>query len=472
MKNNFKTMMSAALAIGLLAAGCAKDGGDVPEPEKQNGEAGKMVLTVQTAASKGGTRAASENTGDASASELKVNSLKVAIFSASGSFVQWEEFSSLTEATTEGVTTYTTPTTDPIQLTADQSYQFIVFANDATGDEAKIKEPAANTMIETFIKTALDVTYTSGLPDIAKEDNFLIGTMWKADVVAIPSYSADSEIQNVEIAEPLGRLAAKIWVSGVTGTKPGNDELKGSFTAASYTIGSAALSMYNVGVIDGEATDPFTEGTIVTGNLHTAAYNSNQYTGSFNFKNIAVGNAEAIPANAFYAAENTSGRTSIESGVQNAQFYGNTTYIGLELKYTPLNSEVYTVDGNEVGAVVGGDTPYEGGPTFYTGIVDGQRLLFSTDPEYITGISNIKVFTDGLSYYAFPVQDTDEDDPVTKHRVLRNHFYEYTVTAIQDLGAETLAEITKDDEPIAEKSDVTLSVKVGKWDKVTNEIQL
>ncbi len=484
MKNNFKSMMSAVLAIGLLAAGCAETSNGPDGPDKKGGAVTRMVLTVQTTVPQGaGTRAAEFDTEDADAQESAIIAsagLKVAIFNDLGIFEQAKTITSLEALSGADEGKYQTPDSQHIELT-EGSYYFFVIANDTEG---KITLPTGGTMDEWMAGT-LNVAF-SGAPatlDIATYEaaskGFLIGTLWKAEVgTTVPAGGTAEDPVVVEVPA-LGRFAAKIWVSNLTteAASPKNPALAGSFTEAKFALGSVALRMTNAGVVttDGEV-DPFEAGTIVESAVHNEAATSALFSNAANFTytDVAIGaKNDDNKIYAQYASENTTARLDITSGPQDAQFYGNTTYVMLRTKYVPKQNEVYTVDGESVGALVGGDADYTGG-TFYTAVINGQRLIFSTSPagidtdpvtDGLQAPTEMKEYAGGLNYHYFPVQDPSETDVVTRNRVLRNHYYEYEITQINDLGQHT--DTVPDEEPVEELTDIVLKVSVRNWDKVT-----
>ncbi len=488
MKSNFKTMMSALLAIGLLAAGCARDNTELDNPGNGDGEVSRMVLTVQTVASKGPATRAATGKADPTSSELTLNTnegLKVAIFTTDGVCEAAYDFPTLTMTGSAGTATakYTPPAGTPIQL-KEGSYYFYVFAND--GDDL-ITLPHKGDSMNAWLNGEVGVYYNpAGLPNIAEADDFLLGTMWK-ETVTVPKGGTTDEPVELTMPTALGRFSAKIWVSHLTweAQRPENPALGGYFTAAQYTIGSAAQRMYYVGkVATPGRNNPFTAGTLVTSLLHDAAYNSADFTDFFYpFKDVAMDEytAEDNRDNVFYVAENTTGRSSIEEGPQNAQFYGNTTYIMLELQYTPAADEIVRYleldeDGNLKWEY--SSSPWTGGPTFWSIGEGSNRKIFGFNPSYNGNedlhnallaegydVNETREYTMGLCYYHIPVQDVAESDPILRNRVLRNHYYEYIVTKIYDLGSNTSD--VGDEEPIEELSNITLTVNVGKWDKVT-----
>jgi hypothetical protein len=115
------------------------------------------------------------------------------------------------------------------------------------------------------------------------------------------------------------------------------------------------------------------------------------------------------------------------------------------------------------------------GTTFYTivknkGLSNEVRMLFKDRPNDTQAeeenLSDIFEYTNGKNYHKFPVQDNKETSSViARNRVLRNHLYEFSISTISDLG-DWYDEVNPE-QPIPEKNTViTVSAKVGPWDKV------
>ncbi len=481
MKNKFRLLMSAALAASLLFAGCAKDNGEGPDPDPTGGEVSRMVLTVQSLAEKTpGSRAAT--TGDegqqADPNELTIypaHGLKVAIFYESGLFAQAKEYALELKEGSAGTeeAVYSTPTSDAITL-AEGSYYFFVFANDAAD---KIALPTAGASMSEWMADEFAVDYTAqGVPDIVDLDavpskGFLLGTLWKEDVKAIAK-TTSQEPQEVTLPT-LGRLSSKIWVKQLKATtSTTNPALSGTFSSAMYRLGAVALEMSNVGIVQTAGKNkPFDKGTIVTSYLHMAGHDSNKFRDKAGSTWKAVSATVEPTANGFfYASENTTGRTdNNDKNILASQFYGNTTHVILELVYTPVSSEILMWNGS---AWVTGGVLEE--TTFWSAGEGENRKIYNENPKSnddklaATGFAegDIHEYSQGKSFYVFPVNDPNEDDPIAKNRVLRNHYYEYTIDGIRDLGAPTETEVVDDDKPVEENTNLVLKISVGKWDKV------
>ncbi len=475
MKNN-SLFLSAALALSVLFAGCVKDGSEGPDQkDKKTGEVSRMVLTVQSLAPKGAaSRAADDFAEEASEEELTIYSahgLRVIIFDDGGILQKANEYSlSLKSGTagTEGAV-YSTSDDEAIELAAGD-YYFFVFANDASD---RIAFPDANTTMSTWMADYFELVYSNaGVPDItgSSPNGFLLGTLWK-EAVSVEAGATEDAIVEVELPT-LGRLSSKVWVKKLNAINATNPALSGTFSDAKYRLGAVALKMSNVGIVTTSGrNNPFESGTIVTSYLHTALYNSPDFkdkAGS-TWKDISATD-EPTAGGFFYASENTTARSDANL-LTDEQFYGNTTHVILELVYTPVAAEILMWDGDEW--ITGGtldDT------TFWSAGEGENRKIYNenpkNDPDYklpATGFTEDEIheYSEGRGYYAFPVNDPDETDPIAKNRVLRNHYYEYTIDGIRDLGAPTEDTAVDDEKPIEENTSVILSVSVGKWDKVT-----
>ena len=484
MKTNFNIMMSAAMAIGLLTAGCAKIGDD-PALRQDEGEVGKVVLTIQAASPKQATRAATTEE-DANAQEMAIvpsAGLKVAIFDEAGVFVKAQSITSLEALEGEGnAGKYQTPVGQAIEI-KDGNYFFFVVANDSAG---KITLPTGGMMDAWMEGTFTPAFGDDNVLDIAKytddgeepatvTNGFLIGTLWKAAVATnVPAGGTAAEPAVVEVPA-LGRFSAKVWVSNISegADVPKNTALKGRFTEAKFTLGSIAKEMTNAGIITTAGRyDASAVGTIVESAVHEEIATSDKFTGlspaGYNDVNIGDKNPDHV-VRAMYATENTTARLDVDGGPQDAQFYGNTTYIMIKNKYVP-GAEVYDpADMSAAPTNATGD-----GGKFWTAIVNGQRLMFKSDPSSIVdldpntegnqGATQIKVYEGGLNYHYFPVQDPGETDVVARNRVLRNHFYEYEITQINDLGKPS--DLVPDTTPVEELTDIVFKVTIKNWDKV------
>lgn len=485
MKHKFK-LLCAVAALGILATGCSKEGSDTVTPPVNNGEKGYISLTVSSEVP--ATRAADPGAQTATDAELKIDAakgLKVYVFDENGVL----NYSSatdtnatggalpLTDMNTVDGTTYPvagkTFRTTPFEVTAGDLY-FFVFANDGT----LISAPITSTPMEDFMKQAVATVYSGGagventLLDIATDNQFLLGTLWREDKLAAGGGTL-TDPKPVDLT--IGRLSSKIHLSEITYATD-NAELKGTFSAGKYRLGTLANKINTVGFHSGAylpvGNDNNNKNVLVESKVHNSqawlagdVFNSTDFVQYTAFKAVNTSGSGGTNTNMFYATENTTARDASTG----QQYFGNTSYIQVETVYTPKMSEVYNPADIAGGALGTDATDYAAG-TFWTGIYQGKRLIFNANPNTNPDVTAVKEYTDGLNYHKFPVFDPNETDAVYKNRVLRNHYYDFNVTNFKDLGSHTKDVDPK--EPIPDKTTVDVKVTVANWDKVKSGIEL
>ncbi|MDH6316887.1 sorbitol-specific phosphotransferase system component IIA [Parabacteroides sp. PF5-5] len=289
--------------------------------------------------------------------------------------------------------------------------------------------------------------------NIATDNKFMIGTLW-GKATTVPSGGTETTPKDIT-GLTIGRLAAKINLTEVTAGSA--TPLGGTFSDATYRLCSVPDAMYLVGQWDG-TNEPGTNtsAALVKSIYHDEAAGT---AGSPNtkFKNYKWTGAYA-PGKAYYAVENT---TALQNG---DQYYGNTTYIQLKIKYTPT-ATIYKADGTSGGTLSNG--------TFWVYNVNGQPRIFAAEPsQSIAGISTTGTKYDkGFMYYSFPVADNSETEAVKKHAVLRNHSYLVKVTEIKNFGSGEESEVIPET-PISTETWVTLEVSVLDWSKIEQDVPL
>ncbi len=480
----FKFLFAVA-ALGLLATGCSNE--ENPNgPDDQYGKKGPVVFRVSTPAT-ATTRAAS-GTEDAEAAELTLNEedgLTVAVFTTGGILEYAGQLDLTLVEDEEDV--WETPLLNAVMLPTGSHY-FFVFANN-DDEEISIEslldagEPkVGENLLADWMKEEFDVTFDGNTPSIAVPDEFLLGTLWKEKVTA-PNGGSQEEPEYVELE--IGRLSSKIVLNEVAEEPADDSKLAGTFGDAQYRLGTVANAMHQGGVVE-TYEDPFTPNRLVVSAKHEApyvleanAFNDEDFVQYYSFSAVDPDNFW------FYATENTTALLS--DGKVSAQFYGNTTYIQIETVYTPDQSEIYGFEKNVVGnwvmktvAEINGTTgAWEGNEdnmTFWSYGSGETRVLLASEPtqeqlDAFTIVDDVFEFTDGKNYHKFPVQDQNESAGIYKNRVLRNHYYDFNVTGIMDIGSHT-SEVDPT-EPIEGETWVRLKVNVGPWDKVTTgEIEL
>jgi hypothetical protein len=360
----------------------------------------------------------------------------------------------------------------PITLSTGNHF-FFVYANDATD---KISVPAVGDDLNTWMKKVLSVDYSAGEApaDITAANKFLLGTLWKEEETAPANGTTQApKVVRVEI----GRLASKVVLTGVT---KGTGTSQGDFSDPFFRLGTLANAIHYAGVIDPVTTyNPYAVNVLVTSAKHKASYlnenedgfNTADFTENTTMSWVAVAGegTEASPYAFRYATENTTARMTNpdNAAMGEVQFYGNTTYVQLRTVYQPAMEETHNADGTDATVRLGK------GATFHVGYANGVRYIFNDTPNAgleIEGhlVKDVVTYTQGYNYHKFPIHDPLEGDAIYKNRVLRNHYYEYAVSAIKDLGDWDQKVDPK--EPIEEETTIELAVTVRDWDKVTGTV--
>ncbi|MDH6358992.1 Mfa1 family fimbria major subunit [Parabacteroides sp. PF5-9] len=489
MKVNFKLMMAclAMMTVGLV--GCTnEEGPGGPGGAGDNGAEGSIALTLVDG-NTSVTRGAGSNAQAAVGNEIGIdwtNDLKVVIFENNNAVVnEMVKFEEVTPATTPK----TYKSTKTFSLSAGNKYVYIL-ANEA---EANIPDPETATSRIAWERSIKDVTITSSAPATpgylniapATTNGFRIGTMWR-EMVTVLGTSTDV---NPEVLGPIsvGRAAAKVVLSSVAQQAGTVNGLKGQFTLPRYAVQSVAKKFYMVGQYDGNLL-PTNNGVYVTSAVHEKPAIKSDGSGGWvlndaDFMNyadnatelIAVGN---VATNFFYVSENTTKKMDSPDGAyNNRQYFGNTTHIQLETKYVPHADEIY--DAAQLPDLVllsgGSSVISSNGGTFYVAIAgdEGLSYIFAQDPSqakpalYPTDDHRIK-YTGGLNYYTFAVSDPNEANDELKNRVLRNHYYDVSVTAINSLGDDSF--IRKPEQPLPTTSIVEITVRIADWNKITSPV--
>ncbi len=463
------SFLSAIAAFGILATGCSDDMGG-KDPQIPEGEKSVARLTISAAALPQ-TRAAAENTDEATAEEMSIavaSGLKVFIFEQgdSGLFIDSEKLTLEPGTDGDGDGLPDNYTSAPFEV-ATGDVQIFVFANDKYN---LINDPAPSETAAAFKKQAFTAFSTVPALAIAEDNNFLMGTLWggvEETIVPGNTTAAPQLIDGITI----GRLAAKVQLlidnpGNPAETNPlWNTTLEGVFSDAKVRLGSLAKIVNPVGVITTAGrTDPYTAGTVVESAVHseTPPLDAVAYGVSTKFMQYYPATFGANDA-VLYATENTSAMYDLPTDSDNVphQYYGSTTYMQIEAIFTP--DEVYD-PANMAAAPVAG-TP---GMDFWAAEYQGFLTYFSGNPSSVADAYSVPVeYIGGKMYYKFPVFDTDEstDSNVTRNRVLRNHSYTFTVNVVRELGSDT--DVVDPQEPITELTAIEVEVEVLNWDKVT-----
>ena len=487
MKQMFKSLC-AVVALGAIVAGCSNEAQGPDSPDAGEKSYVKLVINTEVAKSpsRAGTFDGQPATTTAETTLDPTKGVRVVVFNEAGE----QSFKGDMTLTSVGEGAYETQDTR-VEVPAGRHY-FFVFANEL---QSLIALPTAGQTKDQWMATQFGVTYTknanqdaTGL-DIATADKFLLGSLWQ-EVTIAPAGGKNTNDEAAVIQMQIGRLASKIVLTEVN---KGTSNMKGTFTLPKYRMGTLSLKMTNAGVASeaplGTKTNilvtsakhdsPFTKDANVT--TPPYLFNDTDFQRYTEFKEVT-----ANASNFFYAAENTTARQSFAVGGITgigAQFYGNTTYVQIETVYTPVDGnvaegEVYVLGGTPEAPTLTKTTLVNA--TFHTAGVGANRIILATKPASLSAaeaallgvasVDDIVTYTDGKNYHKFPVQDPGESDYLYKNRVLRNHYYTYTVDNIEELGS-----YTPEVDPIEPIEDITflkLSISVRNWDKVSNGIDL
>lgn len=454
MKNISKALFTLSL-FGLALTGCNKEPGNGPD-NTETGDKSRVTLTI-----KNGVIATRGATGEGTASEAEskvdhTKGIKVYVFNEDGSLDYASPAAANLALTPVGGSSDVYESAS-FAVNAGKKY-FFVFVNDPASG-GKVNAPTASMNMNDFMTQAINVVRdaSTDVPNIAVNENFLLGTLWAETEVA-PAGGDEDEPATVALS--IGRLISKVNLASVVNTT-NNVSLKGTFEDATYRIGTLPMNIHTAGVHVGDKAPLIgNNGVLVKSYVHgnepldkDAVTPTDFYRYSKNFV------AADVP---FYTTENTNGGDA--NGVQ---YFGNVTYIQIETVYTP-GDEVY--DPEDLS-----QTTTFSGTTFYTARLNStkERLIFASNPHDAAApdadidMDSVLEYVDGKNYHKFPVYDKNETSSVLRNRVLRNHLYEYKLTNFKDLGSPE-SEVDPW-EPVPDKTTVDLEVTVKPWDKVIDD---
>jgi hypothetical protein len=488
-------ILAAAMAVGL--ASCDKG----PDGAKKSGETELKNFALRISTATPATRGTEGEVIDATGREVYFDAaqgVKIIISDIDGKVID-----GFHKAVTEVRTGVYQTENMAEEVPANEDIYIFVFANDGASGAGKISVlPGEGDNLDEWMKTTFDVAEGTGALndklDIADGNTggtdggvvFLLGTMWKEGLRA-PAGGTETDPTIVPVT--IGRLSSKILFKGFTEDRTVIDNqdvdgaiAKGYFATPTWRIGTVALSMNYGGVVttDGRL-NPYETGAIVESALHTmlaspgsggvgdvAPESFNDYDLEKVIPNTEFAFINPSETTGYYASEKTTGRT----GTLNSQYYGNTTFIQVCTVYVPTKDETSYIDGEllKTGLPDSADD-WEQGDTFYTavqnkGLSSEQRLLFRTvptDPTVLAKhkLSDVSIYEEGKNYHKFPVQDPNESNVVAKNRVLRNHYYSFSISTINDIG-DWYDEVNPE-QPIPEEDTVVkIEVEIGPWDEV------
>jgi hypothetical protein len=438
-----RIFMAAAMTAAMFFSACKND--DASKNTPVRGDESTVRLTIVN-----GTRTSTRGTTDTQAPTDVENALgqtvDVYVFDASGAF----ETSATGLTITAGATSSDPYVSDAFKVTSGDKY-FYVFAN-ASG----ITAPTKGMNRTVWEQAVQDVTFTGNVPNIATNNAFLIGTLWGSTTNVAGTGTPDTP---ESISLSIGRVASKVNMKSITNAPVDGSGLKGDFDTATaiYRLGSVPVKYYTVGQWSNAM--PPANGSVVTSAVDNAAAGATNYK-DYTWPTVSnIGTVDTVTP--FYAIENTNKAGQIT--------YGTTTYMQLKIKYTPDASELLKADGT-----TGGTLAADG--TFYTAKKEGVTYIFAATPDTDAGkagfdLTTIKEYKGGINYYHTPIMDATAGDTMAAQCVvLRNHYYELNVTSIARLG--DVDDTVDPDEPIKDKTDLTLSVTVLPWSKIVQNVDL
>jgi hypothetical protein len=359
--------------------------------------------------------------------------------------------------------------TESFSLSAGTKYIYVFF-NDAARADIVVGTGKTRTQFE---QNAYDVSFnSSSLPDIAENNSFALGTLYgEAKVVEGGGTVASPKT----LALSVGRAVAKVNLKAVSDVAGG--EMLGNFENPTYRIGSMAKKVFTVGQFTLASDAPAGTMPPAAGGKWTAfsaVHNEPPVTGANAYNSAAFLDYAALwrsPNDVFYVTENT----TAEDG-SGYLYFGNTSYVQVRTKYVPDPAEVR--DPEDLSQTV---TIPSNGDFWTVAQRNGTRLIVGVDPATIaTGdldpeIDQTKAYykyATGLNYHKFAIRDSDPTlgSSTQMYCVLRNTYYEYTVTDFTTLGSYT--DIVDPTEPVPTKTELKLTVTVKPWAKITENLTL
>lgn len=288
---------------------------------------------------------------------------------------------------------------------------------------------------------------------ISQSNQFFIGTLW-ADTVRVKGTGTKANPEEIKL--DVGRIAAKIKLNKVP--SQGSGVLLGAFDSAYYRVRSIPKEFFIVGQHDGGLAQipPGHKGVQVKSAVHEEEPDEAVFFDYvFPDSTTNAPNAGGTQPMHYYTIENTT-----EPDQDGKLYYGNTTYLQLKVKYKPIPAETYDGStGNQNATIL------ESGD-FYTGILNGSRSIFNSDPAGLNA-TDIIYYAKGLNYYNIPVKDMNEDELSLQAAVIRNHYYEIDIKSISRLGENSPYVPPK--KPIEDDKDIILDITVLPWSKITYE---
>lgn len=308
-----------------------------------------------------------------------------------------------------------------------------------------------------FEKNIREAVLNNNQTSISQNNQFFIGTLW-ADTMRVLGTGTTATPEKILL--DIGRIAAKIKLNKVP--TQGSGALQGAFDSAYYRVRSIPKEFYIVGQHDGDLDEipPNHIGVQIISAVHEKAPDPAVFFDYlFPDSTLYPPNAGGTQPLHYYTIENTT-----KPDGEGKLYYGNTTYLQLKVKYRPAQAETYDGTNGDPNIIIG-ESPGD----FYTGILNGSRLIFDSDPTGL-GATDVVYYAKGLNYYNIPVKDMSEDELPLQAAVIRNHYYEVNIKSISRLGENT--PVVPPDKPIEDDKDIQLEITVLPWSKITYEPEL
>ncbi|MDR1865576.1 MAG: Mfa1 family fimbria major subunit [Bacteroidales bacterium] len=329
------------------------------------------------------------------------------------------------------------------QITAGKKY-FYIFSNAPKNVKADIGD-----FRDKFEKQGFKDAFSATRPDIATANAFFIGTLWGEQVQVLGN---GTKTKPEVIKLKVGRIAAQVNLASVVTTASG--VIKGEFSSPAYRLRSVPDSFYLVG--QWKNVMPPAMNSDVT----SAAHEEPSGTAAAPNKRFIDYKTWNAPNTPFYTVENTT-----KPDAKGMVFFGNTTYMQLRVVYTPDASTVYDgVTGNKAASGIAK------GSTFWTGTVNNETRIYNGNPTNISGVTDPKEYSNGEMYYSFAIKDATERVSERVYSVLRNHYYEVTVSSIANLGENT--DKVDPEKPVNDLVDVKVEIEVLPWSKILQDVSL
>lgn len=432
----FKTLIAALLAATFGLTSCSSDEDLNPSANRTTGEStyASFSFTVGDAA----TRAEDPN---ADPVETTVNSVRIYIFSDG---VLENSFTPTLDRTA----------TEPVETTTGSKMIYLVAPADITYENGFI--PAIGSTTVTDFESALT---TASVSAIARENAYLMAGGKQHVISKCTKEEAAANPVNVTITRSAAKMQLKI--SPETEVRA---SINATFAEFSFGIAQASKTMYLLG-----GDNHFTSrGEKVDGSYSNFETLPSDYTGFY------------VDAVDDFCKDSSKSRYCGENFQQNEPVAGTATFALIRSKVTPSN--IYNggtlTDGTFY--VIALNNPGTASWIFLQGN-DHRQMYFATEAEAEQYISDNRLnqgieagqpvwavyeYKNGLCYYRLNIT-TDQDESHARNlrfRVMRNTFYQATVSKIEALGAPNPGGVIPDpDQPVEPSAWLVCRIVIKPW---------